>query len=174
MTAADIARLGDVGRAAVSNWRSPARRFPQPVGGTSTSPTFSFNQVKEWLRAHAEEKPLPMREWLWQELRAGTPESELAGLIADLGMFLIHLDRDDAWRARFVKADPKQLAILLRSQPSLAALARARVPLLRQLVDIAVVSGGQGDLRFPVRALLRDAARLLPTRADRGLHRGVH
>ncbi|GLX96747.1 N-6 DNA methylase [Herbidospora sp. NBRC 101105] len=144
LTAADIARLGDVGRAAVSNWRRRHEDFPQPIGGTSTSPTFSFNQVKEWLRAHAEEKPLPTREWLWQELRAGTPKSELASLIAELGAFLLKFDRDDEWRAHFVKADPEATVDLLWSQPSLAA----RMPLLSQLVDIAVESGARETFGF--------------------------
>ncbi|WP_049568431.1 N-6 DNA methylase [Nonomuraea sp. SBT364] len=89
VTAADIARLGDVGRAAVSNWRRRHEDFPQPVGGTATSPTFSLSEIKDWLRAHTEARPLPRREWFWQELRAGVPEEELPALIADLGSFLL-------------------------------------------------------------------------------------
>src|SRR5450631_3565170 len=51
MTAAAIARLAGVGRAAVSNWRRRYPAFPQPVGGSSTSPTFDRAQVEEWLKA---------------------------------------------------------------------------------------------------------------------------
>lgn len=52
VTAADIARIANVGRAAVSNWRRRHSDFPQPVGGPATSPTFSLAAVEEWLRAN--------------------------------------------------------------------------------------------------------------------------
>ena len=51
MTAAAIARLAGVGRAAVSNWRRRYLDFPKPVGGTATSPTFSRAEVMAWLEA---------------------------------------------------------------------------------------------------------------------------
>ncbi|MEV4450136.1 N-6 DNA methylase [Streptomyces mirabilis] len=49
LTAADIARLAGVGRAAVSNWRRRYPEFPKPVGGTAQRPMFSREQVQEWL-----------------------------------------------------------------------------------------------------------------------------
>ncbi|MFC7483020.1 N-6 DNA methylase [Luedemannella flava] len=52
VTAADIARLAGVGRAAVSNWRKRFPDFPEPVGGTPTSPTFPLVAVEAWLRAN--------------------------------------------------------------------------------------------------------------------------
>ncbi|MGW4632719.1 N-6 DNA methylase [Nocardia sp. NPDC004415] len=51
LTAAAIARLAGVGRAAVSNWRKRYPDFPQPNGGTSASPTFSRTEVEAWLTA---------------------------------------------------------------------------------------------------------------------------
>ncbi|MEY9963412.1 hypothetical protein ABIA33_001445 [Streptacidiphilus sp. MAP12-16] len=51
MTAAAIARLAGVGRAAVSNWRRRYPEFPQPVGGNEVSPTFSRAEVLAWLKA---------------------------------------------------------------------------------------------------------------------------
>ena len=51
MTAAAIARLAGVGRAAVSNWRRRYPRFPKPVGGSPTSPTFDRAEVEAWLKA---------------------------------------------------------------------------------------------------------------------------
>jgi hypothetical protein len=51
MTAAAIARLAGVGRAAVSNWRRRYPDFPKPVGGSSSSPTFSRADVQAWLIA---------------------------------------------------------------------------------------------------------------------------
>jgi hypothetical protein len=38
VSAADIARLAGVGRAAVSNWRRRYPDFPPPVGGPASSP----------------------------------------------------------------------------------------------------------------------------------------
>ncbi|MFD7411497.1 N-6 DNA methylase [Kitasatospora purpeofusca] len=49
MTAAAIARLAGVGRAAVSNWRRRYPAFPQPVGGDERRPTFSRAEVEAWL-----------------------------------------------------------------------------------------------------------------------------
>lgn len=51
MTAAEIARLAGVGRAAVANWRRRYAEFPKPVGGSATSPTFSRSRVEAWLKA---------------------------------------------------------------------------------------------------------------------------
>jgi hypothetical protein len=51
MTAAAIARLAGVGRAAVSNWRRRYPEFPKPVGGSPTSPTFDVAEVEAWLKA---------------------------------------------------------------------------------------------------------------------------
>ena len=51
MTAAAIARLAGVGRAAVSNWRRRYPEFPKPVGGSPTSPTFDRAEVEAWLKA---------------------------------------------------------------------------------------------------------------------------
>lgn len=50
VTAAGIARLAGVGRAAVSNWRRRHADFPRPVGGTETSPSFALAEVESWLR----------------------------------------------------------------------------------------------------------------------------
>jgi hypothetical protein len=51
MTAAAIARLAGVSRAAVANWRKRYPEFPKPVGGSEHSPTFSLTQVELWLKA---------------------------------------------------------------------------------------------------------------------------
>jgi hypothetical protein len=51
MTAAAIARLAGVGRAAVSNWRKRYPDFPQAVGGSPNSPTFPRGEVIAWLKA---------------------------------------------------------------------------------------------------------------------------
>ncbi|GIG17234.1 hypothetical protein Cme02nite_55660 [Catellatospora methionotrophica] len=60
VTAADIARLAGVGRAAVSNWRRRHADFPQPVGGPPNSPMFALADVEAWLRVNGKlEDALP-------------------------------------------------------------------------------------------------------------------
>jgi hypothetical protein len=59
MTAAEIARLAGVGRAAVSNWRRRHEdTFPKPVGGPPTSPTFDRAEVAAWLAANGRTPPV--------------------------------------------------------------------------------------------------------------------
>ncbi|MGW0590361.1 N-6 DNA methylase [Streptosporangium sp. NPDC002607] len=160
VTAADIARLGDVGRAAVSNWRRRHDDFPQPVGGTATSPAFSLGEIKEWLLGHSEGRSLPAREWLWQDLRAGVPEEDLADLIADLGAFLVYLDREgDDWTALSAADDAAVAAVLpdrvreacagpMRSPLPPECLIRDRLPLLRRVAALAVENGTKGTFAF--------------------------
>src|SRR5690606_36823470 len=143
VTAADIARLAGVGRAAVSNWRRRHDDFPQPVGGTATSPVFSLNEIKAWLLSHSEGRELPLREWLWQDLRASTTDDELPNLIADLGAFLIHLDAAEDWAALSAR-DDKALAAALseRIKPDISgSLTPGTIPLLRRLADLAGQDG---------------------------------
>ncbi|WP_431780767.1 N-6 DNA methylase [Streptomyces chumphonensis] len=70
VTAAGIARLAGVGRAAVSNWRRRYPHFPRPVGGTETSPTFALAEVEAWLRAQGKLAEVPLRERVWQRVEA--------------------------------------------------------------------------------------------------------
>lgn len=51
VTAAAIARLAGVGRAAVSNWRKRYPGFPKPAGGSPSSPAFDRAEVMAWLKA---------------------------------------------------------------------------------------------------------------------------
>jgi type I restriction-modification system DNA methylase subunit len=51
LTAAAIARLAGVGRAAVSNWRRRYPDFPKPIAGSPASPTFSRTEIEDWLTA---------------------------------------------------------------------------------------------------------------------------
>ncbi|WP_245666738.1 N-6 DNA methylase [Actinomadura latina] len=95
VTAADIARLAAVGRAAVSNWRRRHDDFPQPVGGTAVSPTFSLTEVEDWLRGQGKLADSPVRERVWQTLRAAASEGmDLADVLTFAGGFLLHLRAD--------------------------------------------------------------------------------
>ena len=82
VTASQIARIAGVGRAAVSNWRKRHADFPDPIGGSETSPTFSLRAVEDWLRAEGKLSETPADELLWRGLDAagGTAESTAAGL----------------------------------------------------------------------------------------------
>lgn len=94
VNAADIARLADVGRAAVSNWRKRFDDFPQPVGGTATSPAFSLVEVEGWLRRHDRYVEVAPIERLWQRLRAVTDDLRLGEAVGFAGAVLLHQWRD--------------------------------------------------------------------------------
>jgi N-6 DNA methylase len=110
VTAADIARLAGVGRAAVSNWRKRHADFPAQVAGTTASPEFDLAEVTLWLAAHG--KPLPTVDSSWLHLTAG--DNPLARL-AEVGEFL----RDGG------SSDPRfaEIAALARREGSASAFA---------------------------------------------------
>ncbi|WP_088989108.1 N-6 DNA methylase [Micromonospora chokoriensis] len=91
ITAAEIARLAGVGRAAVSNWRKRHPDFPAPVGGTTASPEFDLIQVEQWLRAQGKLPELATADRLWRHLAAAS-ETPAAGLAA-VGAFLLARQR---------------------------------------------------------------------------------
>ncbi|WP_370410805.1 N-6 DNA methylase [Streptomyces fradiae] len=86
-TAAEIARLAGVTRAAVSNWRRRRSDFPTPVGGTSASPLFSLAEVRQWLEGQRDGREVSGEVRLWQALRGAYGE-EMAGALAAVGEYL--------------------------------------------------------------------------------------
>jgi type I restriction-modification system DNA methylase subunit len=86
VTAADIARIAGVGRAAVSNWRKRYETFPAPVGGTATSPQFDLEQVERWLVENEKLGAVPEEDLFWRNLLAVEPEP--AGALALVGEHL--------------------------------------------------------------------------------------
>ncbi|MGA5763670.1 N-6 DNA methylase [Nonomuraea bangladeshensis] len=89
VNAVDIARMADVGRAAVSNWRKRFDDFPQPVGGTASSPAFSLSEVEQWLRDHGRYVEVSPLERLWQRLRSSTDDLRLGEVVAEVGAVLL-------------------------------------------------------------------------------------
>ena len=87
VSAADIARLAGVGRAAVSNWRRRYPDFPQPVGGTASSPLFGLSAVAGWFRARGKKFELSAGERAWQRLRALGDDLDLAERVSRAGVF---------------------------------------------------------------------------------------
>ncbi|WP_433496835.1 HsdM family class I SAM-dependent methyltransferase [Sphaerimonospora sp. CA-214678] len=100
VNAADIARLADVGRAAVSNWRKRFDDFPEPVGGTASSPAFSFAEVEDWLRRHNRYVEVTPIERLWQRLRAITDDLRLSEAVGFAGSVLLHQKQDPSLDAK--------------------------------------------------------------------------
>ncbi|MEU8028998.1 N-6 DNA methylase [Streptomyces sp. NPDC049099] len=111
VTAAGIARLAGVGRAAVSNWRRRHADFPKPVGGTETSPSFALAEVEAWLRKQGKLAEVPLRERVWQQL-VGHPEGPLSALVqAGCVLLLIH-ERPTVWLDASAGSDARLAAVL--------------------------------------------------------------
>ncbi|MFE2277289.1 N-6 DNA methylase [Streptomyces sp. NPDC059454] len=111
VTAAGIARLAGVGRAAVSNWRRRHTDFPGPVGGTGTSPSFALAEVEDWLRRHSKLAEVPLRERVWRQL-AGHPAGPVTALThAGCVLLLIH-DRSPVWLEVSSGTDERLAALL--------------------------------------------------------------
>ncbi|KFG75121.1 N-6 DNA methylase [Streptomyces mutabilis] len=111
VTAAGIARLAGVGRAAVSNWRRRHADFPKPVGGTETSPSFALAEVEGWLRTHSKLAEVPLRERVWQQV-VGHPEGPVTALThAGCALLLIN-DRPTLWLEVSAGSDERLAAML--------------------------------------------------------------
>lgn len=117
ITAAEIARLAGVGRAAVSNWRKRHPDFPAPVGGTSASPEFDLIQVEQWLRAQGKLPELAPADRLWRHLVAASQSSAVA--LATVGDLLLARHRGRPARRSDPDLDP-QLVSLMSEIESLA------------------------------------------------------
>ncbi|MFF2863333.1 N-6 DNA methylase [Streptomyces rubiginosohelvolus] len=111
VTAAGIARLAGVGRAAVSNWRRRYADFPQPVGGTGTSPSFALSEVEQWLRDQGKLAEVPLRERVWQAV-AGHPAGAGRALIHVGCALLLVRDRPTAWLELAAAPDERMAALL--------------------------------------------------------------
>ncbi|MES4888256.1 N-6 DNA methylase [Streptomyces sp. NPDC096012] len=111
VTAAGIARLAGVGRAAVSNWRRRHADFPGPVGGSETSPSFALAEVEAWLRKHGKLAEVPLRERVWQQL-AGHPEGPLTALVHTGCALLLISERPTVWLDASAGSDARLAAML--------------------------------------------------------------
>ncbi|GGO16748.1 SAM-dependent methyltransferase [Microbispora rosea subsp. aerata] len=142
VNAADIARLADVGRAAVSNWRKRFEDFPQPVGGTASSPAFSLAEVEAWLRRHGRYVEVAPVERLWQRLRASTDDIRLGDAVAYAGTLLLSL-RDDpgGWRER---GDGSLLERLPEAPPEGVVMDAS---LVRAIVEVGEAEGPAATFR---------------------------
>lgn len=152
VTAAGIARLAGVGRAAVSNWRRRHPDFPKPVGGTETSPSFPLTEIEEWLRTQGKLGRLgevPLRERVWQHL-AGHPAGPVTALLHAGCALLLVRDRHTDWLKVSAVSDERMAELLP------GVLAEVVTPRFGASAALAPATGGQA-VRIP------DAARLLPS-----------
>lgn len=88
VTAAAVARLAGVGRAAVSNWRRRYGDFPRPVGGSDSSPSFRLAEVEAWLRDQGRLGPHSLVELAWQAIETAAGDSGLSEMVAAVGEHL--------------------------------------------------------------------------------------
>ncbi|MEV0964651.1 N-6 DNA methylase [Streptomyces sp. NPDC049910] len=163
VTAAGIARLAGVGRAAVSNWRRRHADFPRPVGGTETSPSFALHEVERWLRAQGKLAEVPLRERVWQQL-SGHPAGAVTALRHAGCLLLLVRDRPTAWLELSAVSDrrlltrlPAALDTVLTARfgdrcspvpaPAAAEL-EASVPLLRGAAELAAETGARQAFEF--------------------------
>ncbi|MEV7271415.1 class I SAM-dependent DNA methyltransferase [Streptomyces bacillaris] len=87
VTAAQIARLAGVTRAAVANWRRRHDDFPPPVGGTAAGPLFSLPEVEKWLTGQRKGRGASPEVALWQFLRSAHGD-DMTTALADIGSTL--------------------------------------------------------------------------------------
>nr|GID84745.1 SAM-dependent methyltransferase [Actinoplanes derwentensis] len=69
ISAAEVARLAGVTRAAVSNWRRRHPDFPEPVGGGRNA-LFALSEITGWLDRQRKNTEVSDEVLVWQELRA--------------------------------------------------------------------------------------------------------
>ncbi|MEU9957533.1 N-6 DNA methylase [Streptomyces sp. NPDC050982] len=152
VTAAGIARLAGVGRAAVSNWRRRHADFPKPVGGTETSPSFALTEVEIWLRTQGKLAEVPLRERVWQQL-AGHPEDPVTALVHVGCALLLVNDRPTVWLelsagsdARLAELLPAPLDQVLTPRFGLVRKRAVDTPTAAQLLPSAPLLRGAADL----------------------------
>jgi predicted DNA-binding transcriptional regulator AlpA/predicted RNA methylase len=79
ISAAEVARLAGVTRAAVSNWRRRHPDFPEPVGGGRNA-LFALSEITGWLDRQRKNTEVSDEVLVWQELRARYGEDMISGV----------------------------------------------------------------------------------------------
>ncbi|GLY21609.1 hypothetical protein [Micromonospora sp. NBRC 101691] len=96
LTSSDIARLANVSRAAVSNWRRRYADFPASVGGTPTSPAFDARDVDQWLHHHSRMQHVDTARQAWRHIESYRPAAQISDVLGIAGAFLlVRADRAD-------------------------------------------------------------------------------
>ncbi|MFF4989041.1 class I SAM-dependent DNA methyltransferase [Streptosporangium saharense] len=96
ITLAETARLARVGRAAVSNWRRRYDDFPEPSGGTDSSPLFALDAMESWLLRHGKiQERTGALDRLWPRFESLGDLDAIGAVIATLGARLADLPDPD-------------------------------------------------------------------------------
>jgi hypothetical protein len=114
LTASGIARLANVGRAAVSNWRRRYADFPTPVGGTPTSPLFDAREVEQWLRRQNKLHQAGTEHWAWRHIESFQPAAQIGGALGISGAYLL-VRSEQSGATSNALLTPKQLVSRLRA-----------------------------------------------------------
>lgn len=97
VTAADIARIAQVSRTTVSNWRKRHGDFPEPVGGNGNRALFDLAQVERWLAGSDRMPERAPHEQVWERIRVtSAEEGDLGEVVADVQELLLHLSQGRA------------------------------------------------------------------------------
>ncbi|MEU4540356.1 N-6 DNA methylase [Streptosporangium sp. NPDC023825] len=166
VNAGDIARLAGVGRAAVSNWRRRHEDFPQPVGGTASSPLFSLPEIAVWLRANGKSFEVSLGDLVWQRMRTSVDDLRLGELVAKVGAFLLFLRREPtAWRDHGTKSLTR-VAEVATDLPGSADLRLDDLALVRLVAELAAERGPLEVFEFLFGRYAEAHSRQLPVTRD--------
>ncbi|MDQ0809998.1 putative RNA methylase [Streptomyces sp. B3I7] len=171
VTAAEISRIAGVTRATVSNWRRRHEDFPEPSGGTESSPLYDLQAVRAWLASRGHASAASPAEELRTTLRlhggdggdaSGTAELLLLVLAAarhspdDLAAAVRLPDADLAARA---ERDARSVADAVPGDDAgRAPFTAADAPVLRALYACVRDEGGQAALGVLAERQLEDSA----------------
>jgi hypothetical protein len=157
LTASGIARLANVGRAAVSNWRRRYADFPTPVGGTPTSPSFDAREIEHWLRRHGRLHQAGIEQWAWRHIESYQPAARISDVLSIAGAHLL-VRAEQATTTGDGVPTPKQLLARLRTlDPGLATLVGDVLPkqwdaqltaLLRTVDQLGVEQGTEAAFEY--------------------------
>ncbi|WP_100447767.1 N-6 DNA methylase [Glycomyces xiaoerkulensis] len=78
ITLTDLARLAEVGRNAVSNWRRREPDFPTPVDESARRPRFDLAQIEHWAAQHGRELHITTADRIWFSLHGTHPSPDHA------------------------------------------------------------------------------------------------
>ncbi|MET7394303.1 N-6 DNA methylase [Dactylosporangium sp. NPDC005572] len=113
LTASGIAKLANVGRAAVSNWRRRYADFPAPVGGTAASPSFNARDVEDWLRRQGKLHQAGTEHWAWRHIESYQPAGQIGDALGIAGAYLLARSTQPAHGTGLLT--PRQLTGKLRT-----------------------------------------------------------
>src|SRR5699024_3353361 len=88
LSAADIARLAGVGRAAVSNWRKRYPDFPEPVPESGAAPAFRSDEVQQWLRDQGKLVGQGEFDALWHSVETHRGQRDPLEVVGEVAAYL--------------------------------------------------------------------------------------